>query len=151
VPPTAPAALLKRAIMGEEVTAVRHDVAAHAAAVGLASERLEDFVLAVNELMTNAIRHGGGSAHVTLRLAGGTLICEVADHGPGLADPATASGTVPPSDRPGGRGLWLAHHLSDGVVLATGPDGVTASVTACLPAQPSGVTADAEGVQNQQV
>ena len=65
------------------VTALRHSVMACAGAAGLSGDRLEDFVAAVNELMTNAVRHGGGSGLVTLWRADGAVFCEVSDRGAG--------------------------------------------------------------------
>jgi anti-sigma regulatory factor (Ser/Thr protein kinase) len=45
------------------VVTVRHRVRRHAVDVGLAGDDLDDFVLAVHALVTNAVRRGGGSGH----------------------------------------------------------------------------------------
>ncbi|HWH01308.1 MAG TPA: ATP-binding protein, partial [Pilimelia sp.] len=52
--------LLARTFDAEQVTELRHAVARCAEESGLSGHPLEDFVLAVNELATNAVRHGGG-------------------------------------------------------------------------------------------
>lgn len=49
-----------------EVTELRHMLTSFAAGSGLSGQRLEDFVLAVNELITNAVRHGGGRGWLRL-------------------------------------------------------------------------------------
>src|SRR6185312_9167247 len=58
--------LLTETFDHSSITALRHAVASCAAGAGLAGDRLDDFVVAVNELLTNAVRHGGGSGHVAL-------------------------------------------------------------------------------------
>lgn len=55
-------ALLSEEITAARVTALRHTVAAAARSAGLLGHGLEDFVLAVHELVTRVVRHGGGAA-----------------------------------------------------------------------------------------
>ncbi len=124
----------------EHLTGLRRAVAARARTVGLVGDRLEDFVLAVNELATNAVRHGGGSGRLTLRRVDDTLICEVTDRGGGLPDGAGAVVGPPASDHPGGRGLFLAHQLTETLLLTSGATGLTASVVVCLDASGSVAT-----------
>ncbi|MEV8509766.1 ATP-binding protein [Actinoplanes sp. NPDC051475] len=127
--PTGPVALLRQQFSAETVTALRHAVAAQVAGAGLSGSSADDLVVAVHELVTNAVRHGGGSGRLELRLIADTLVCEVVDHG-GTADSLPVQ--LPQADTPGGRGLWLAHHLTQGLMLTQRPDGVTASVSVCL-------------------
>ncbi|GAB3839589.1 hypothetical protein GCM10029963_07010 [Micromonospora andamanensis] len=49
---------------------------------------------------------------------------------------------LPATTTPGGRGLWLAHHLTGALTLTRRPDGLTATVTASLPPGPSGDRGD---------
>jgi len=115
-----------------QVTELRHAFAASVAAAGLSDQRLEDFVLAVNELITNAVRHGGGHGEVRLWRAAGTLVCEVSDDGGGIAQERLALHERPAPDTAGGWGLWLAEQLSDSMVVATGPTGTTVRISTAL-------------------
>jgi serine/threonine-protein kinase RsbW len=123
--------LLSQAFAATGITAVRRAVAAHVAAAGLSGDSLEGFVLAVHELVANAVRHGGGAGRIHLRRQGGTLICEISDHGPGDARLPTG---LPAVTAPGGRGLWLAHHLTSDLRIDAGPAGLCVTVRADLPA-----------------
>ena len=112
------------------MTALRHAVASCAEAAGLTDGRLEDFVVAVNELLTNAVRHGGGAGHVDLWRENGSVVCEVVDQGSGLTDPRPDSPDRPTADEPGGWGLWLAGELTDTIEIQTGADGTTVRISA---------------------
>ena len=118
------------------VATVRHQVRRHAADAGLAGDDLDDFVLAVHELVTNAVRHGGGGGHLHLQRQHDTLTCEVRDDGGG----GTLRPRLPAGDIPGGRGLWLAQHLTAGLMITAGPAGVSATVTVCLTPATTGIT-----------
>jgi anti-sigma regulatory factor (Ser/Thr protein kinase) len=95
----------------------------------LPAARREDFVVAVNELLTNAVRHGGGGGRLALWRADGSVVCEVSDAGPGLAGPPRVAPTRPAPDAPGGWGLWLAQKLTDTFDLTTGTGGTTVRVS----------------------
>jgi len=99
----------------------------------MAGERLDDFVVAVNELLTNAVRHGGGRGRVSLWRGGGAVVCEVADAGPGLPAPLRRGPVRPAADEPGGWGMWLAEELTDTFELITGMRGTTIRVSSRLP------------------
>jgi serine/threonine-protein kinase RsbW len=120
-PPAAP--LLTEAFGFADLAATRHAVARHAAAAGLTGQRLEDFVLAVNEILTNAVRHADGGGWLRLWCVGGRLLCEVTDSGHGI--PAELIDVEPPpiTLAPGGRGLWIARQLCDELTVTTGPAG----------------------------
>jgi serine/threonine-protein kinase RsbW len=111
------------------VTELRHAVASCAGAAGLSGERLDDFVVAVNELLTNAVRHGGGRGRVRLWRVAGAVVCEVADSGAGLPGPVPEQPQRPAPDEPGGWGLWLAGELTDTLEIVTGADGTTVRVS----------------------
>jgi anti-sigma regulatory factor (Ser/Thr protein kinase) len=116
-------------IVDDDMKPLRELVSRHARAVGFSTDREWDLVLAVNELATNSIRHGGGRG--TLRVcadeAAGVVMCEVTDHGL-LTDPL-AGRVHPDFDRANGRGLWIANQLCDLVQLHSGPDGTTIRLT----------------------
>jgi anti-sigma regulatory factor (Ser/Thr protein kinase) len=127
--------LLSEWITAARVTELRHAVVAEARSAGLVDGGLEDFVLAVHELVTNVVRHGGGSGWVRLWQHQDTLTCEVSDGGPGL-DEVTVALAGP--GEVGHRGLWLAQQLTDGLVITNGGQGTTASVTARIPRPTTG-------------
>jgi serine/threonine-protein kinase RsbW len=108
---------------------VRHLVEQASHRAGLADEALRDFVLAVQELMTNAVRHGGGWGRLCLRRDGDLLICAVTDCGPGFAGDPARHGRLPAPDAHGGRGLFLAQQMTDNLHVSSGRTGVTVTVT----------------------
>ncbi|WP_327327569.1 anti-sigma factor RsbA family regulatory protein [Streptomyces sp. NBC_01210] len=89
--------------------------------LGLTGQRLGDFALAVAELTTNSVVHGGGSGTVWVWDEGGQVLCEVRDSGH-LSDPL--AGRRPPlRDQLGGRGLLMVNYLTDLVRVHTSPEG----------------------------
>jgi anti-sigma regulatory factor (Ser/Thr protein kinase) len=100
---------------------VREAVADHAARAGMTRARGFDLTVAVSEIATNSIRHGGGHGELQAWLDGATVVCEVSDSG-ALTSPL-AGREDPDLDDVGRRGLWLANQLCDLVqirVFATG-------------------------------
>ncbi|PWR14874.1 ATP-binding protein [Micromonospora sicca] len=118
--------LVSEVITAAALARLRHAVTAAAGSAGLTEGALEDFVLAVHELVTNVVRHGGGAGELLLRQDGEVLTCQVTDRGPGLDDVAIR---LPAPEEAGHRGLWLAQRLSGALVIDSSPGGVTASVT----------------------
>ncbi|WP_235826164.1 ATP-binding protein [Candidatus Frankia alpina] len=95
-----------------------------ARADGLGEDRAGDLELAVHEVATNSIRHGGGRGVARFWIVDGCLICEVTDSGQ-LAD-RLAGRRRPDLNLSGGRGLWLVNQLCDLVQLRSGRAGTTA-------------------------
>jgi anti-sigma regulatory factor (Ser/Thr protein kinase) len=78
---------------------------------GLEHDRVDQLTVALSEIATNAILHGGGRAQVSILGDRASVIVDVRDQGPGiLAEPALAR-THPAQLN--GRGLWLARQLCD--------------------------------------
>jgi serine/threonine-protein kinase RsbW len=121
--------LLSEVFDHSRVTELRHAVTSCAAAAGLAGDRLDDFVVAVNELLTNAVRHGGGSGQVAIWREDASVVCEVIDHGPGLPEARSEFPARPAANDPGGRGLWLAAELTDTLELQTGRNGTSVRIS----------------------
>ncbi|MGK5679072.1 ATP-binding protein [Actinoplanes sp. URMC 104] len=111
------------------ITTLRHAVASCARSAGLTGGRLDDFVVAVNELLTNAVRHGGGAGRVALWTADDEVVCEVSDSGVGLPAHRAGRPTRPARNQPGGWGLWLAEELTDTFRVTTGTNGTTVRVS----------------------
>jgi anti-sigma regulatory factor (Ser/Thr protein kinase) len=88
---------------------------------GMSADRAGDVELVAHELAANSVRHGGGSGVLRLWAEGELFICEVADKGH-LTDPL--AGRRPAGlSAGGGRGLLLAHHLSDLLRIHSTPEG----------------------------
>jgi anti-sigma regulatory factor (Ser/Thr protein kinase) len=105
---------------------VREFVGRYAADLGLGERRTVDFQLAVNELTTNAVTHGGGRGTLAVWSEPGLVAAEVHDGGRAVAP---LSGRVPPApERLGGRGLVLVNYVSDLVRVHTAPTGTTVRV-----------------------
>jgi anti-sigma regulatory factor (Ser/Thr protein kinase) len=96
-------------------------VARHGAAAGLDPARTADLVLAVDEVATNSLRHGGGRGTLRIWRDGESVVCEVRDAGR-IEDPMVGR-ERPALDRDGGRGLWMVNQLCDLVQLRTFPTG----------------------------
>jgi anti-sigma regulatory factor (Ser/Thr protein kinase) len=95
---------------------------------------LEDFLLAVDEMTTNALRHGRPPVDLRLWAGEKRLVCTITDHGAGLQDPFIGYGPAHGADLSlGGMGLWLARQLCDHVDITTAEDGVRVRLTTDLP------------------
>ncbi|MBM0278847.1 ATP-binding protein [Micromonospora tarensis] len=132
VVPIEPALLIADAFDQAQVTEIRHSVTSCAHASGLNGQRLDDFVLAINELITNAVRHGGGRGWLRLWQEPGVLVCEIADHGRGISPQRLGDRSRPATNTAGGWGLWLARELTDAMEVATGTAGTTVRVSTTL-------------------
>ncbi|MEH0938145.1 ATP-binding protein [Micromonospora psammae] len=121
--------LMSQEFTATTVTALRHALRTQVAMAGLTGDLAYDFVLAVHELVTNAVRHGGGRGQIDLRRHDDVLICEITDRGAAVGELPVRLPTV---DTAGGRGLWLAQQLTDGLILTRHLEGVSATVTVCV-------------------
>jgi serine/threonine-protein kinase RsbW len=96
------------------------------APLGFSSDDLFKIKLAMEEALTNAIRHGnrldpGLSVEVTMRTDADKLILEIKDQGQGfipdrVSDPTTHEN----KDKPHGRGVYLMRSLMDRVDFEEG-------------------------------
>jgi anti-sigma regulatory factor (Ser/Thr protein kinase) len=113
------------------LAALRMLVYKRAAAAGVEQEPSEDFVLAVNELATNSVQHGGGGGTLAIWTEPGALVGEVRDRG--HIDDQLVGRRSPPVDQHGGRGLWLVNHLCDLVQTRSTPNGTVVRVRMRVP------------------
>lgn len=117
----------------DDPIALRHAVAAELTGVGAPREAVEDFLLAVDETTSNAVRHGRPPVGLRLWATTERVVCTVTDAGPGPADPFGGYGPAHGEDLSrGGMGMWLARQLCDHVDITTGPAGVTVRLTTAL-------------------
>lgn len=105
----------------ERLHAVRELVARRCAMAGLDRARAADLVVAVNEVATNSLRHGGGGGRVRAWHDPGAVVCEIRDEG--LVHEPLVGREHPPANGTGGRGLWLVNQLCDLVQLRSSPAG----------------------------
>jgi anti-sigma regulatory factor (Ser/Thr protein kinase) len=112
--------LYERSFVLEDLGDLRDALHAHTQALGVPQERAADLVLAVNELATNSIRHGGGHGSLRVWHEQGGIVCEVRDRG--LVDDPLIGRRRPHPDHPGGAGVWLANQLCDLVQIRSTPE-----------------------------
>jgi anti-sigma regulatory factor (Ser/Thr protein kinase) len=133
-----PEPLLAEAFGRADITRLRHTVEFHAATAGLEGQRLGDFVLAVNEIITNAVRYADGRGELRLWATDSTLCCEIRDTGGGIPADRVAPPRPPSASAAGGRGIWLARQLCDRLTVDTGAHGTTVCVSTGLDADAAG-------------
>ena len=109
---------------------LRHAVAAELAVVPAADDLVQDFLLAVDEMTSNALRHGGQPVDLRLWVGVDRIVCTIGDSGTGWDDPFAGYGPAHGEDLTrGGMGLWLARQLCDHVDITSGPDGALVRLT----------------------
>lgn len=108
---------------------VRRLVERKAREAGFPPERVEDVVFAVNEVATNALRHGAQPARIRVLHDRGHLICEVSDSGSRIINPM--AGRKPPAIKTaGGLGLWAARQMCEAIEFRSSSSGTVVSVHA---------------------
>ena len=98
---------------------VRRFVASVASTLGLASDRIDDLVLAVAEACANTVAHGSGVGVVRLWRASSSIVCEVEGSGR-IEDPLV--GRRRPRYGSSGYGVWIIHQLCDLVQIRSFSD-----------------------------
>jgi anti-sigma regulatory factor (Ser/Thr protein kinase) len=116
LPPAPPGAATLPFGVGD-MAAARRLVADLAAGAGLSRARIDDLVLAAHELVSNSVRHGGGSGTIRVWYDGQMVVCEVTDNG--RIELPLVGRQLPGDDSLGGRGIWMANQLCDLVQIRT--------------------------------
>jgi anti-sigma regulatory factor (Ser/Thr protein kinase) len=110
-----------------DLTRLRSRVQHFGWSANLAMDRTDDLVLAVSEVASNSVRHGGGAGSLTLWCDDrGAVVSEVRDLGE-ITDPLV--GRYPPGPDLDVNGLWLVNQLCDLVQIRSGPDGTSVRLT----------------------
>ena len=131
--------------------ALRADVHASASRIGFPDHRVEDMVLAVHELVANAVQHGAGAGRLRIWDLAGTLHCQVDDGALAFDDPADPADPAAPAADPEdveaaattspaarsvatawsipGHGLWVVCQVADDLRVMSSPQGTSAAVT----------------------
>ncbi|HXR72426.1 sensor histidine kinase [Actinocrinis sp.] len=103
----------------EDLTALRELVTEWATTHSLSTDRTRDLLLAVTEVASNSIRHGGGGGTLRIWVEDGALVCEFRDAGV-ISNPMVGR-VRPAANQIGGCGLWFVHQLCDLVEIRSGP------------------------------
>jgi serine/threonine-protein kinase RsbW len=119
--------VLDQAFDGDSLPGLRAALGACTRRVGFSAAFTQDVVIAVHELVANAVRHGAGYGRLQVWLDREVLRCEVSDDG-APPTPGTGPGTpVRPWDVVPGHGLWLVRRLAAHASVRTGADGTIAT------------------------
>jgi anti-sigma regulatory factor (Ser/Thr protein kinase) len=121
--PPAPRSAVERDFGPEDLAGIRRFVREHAERAGLHHGRIDDLLIAVNEIAGNTVAHADGDGILRIWQAEGSLVCEITDRG-SFTD-LLAGRHIPAADALGGRGLVMANQLSDLVQLHPGATGTT--------------------------
>jgi anti-sigma regulatory factor (Ser/Thr protein kinase) len=99
---------------------------------GLPGDDTEEGVIAVSEVVTNALRHGRPPVRVRYWSGPDRILVSVTDGGPGPSDPY--AGLLPSLDSAtGGLGLWITHQSCNYVAFSRDESGFTLRLTAGNP------------------
>ncbi|SDG47409.1 Anti-sigma regulatory factor (Ser/Thr protein kinase) [Lentzea fradiae] len=126
LPLTIPVDAVSTSVGAGAMAAVRSFAREQAVRLGLSAARLDDFALAVTELATNSVRHGGGQSTVRVWTENESIVCQVNDNGH-ITD-VLAGRTPVHANEPGGRGLLLVNRLADLVRTQTTATGTAIQV-----------------------
>jgi serine/threonine-protein kinase RsbW len=117
--------VLSRRFGGGDIPTLRRAVAGQAELAGLDERRSDDLILVVDEILTNAVRHGGGTGLLEIWVSAGRVTFRVVDGGPGMD--ASLTPRPPAPTQGGGRGLWIAYQLTDEITISSSPGGTAVS------------------------
>jgi two-component sensor histidine kinase len=117
----APAGRYEGTFSVDDLADVRRLAADHGRHAGLSPRRVSDFVLAVNEIATNAIRHGCQRARLRLWTTPNGAHCEVYG-GRWISEEHPSAIRLDDTDS---LRLWLVWQICSDVALSHGPGGTT--------------------------
>jgi anti-sigma regulatory factor (Ser/Thr protein kinase) len=106
---------------GDDLFELRGLVTSWATKETMASEATEELVLAMHEIATNSVRHGGGVGTLRLWRTSDSLVCEIQDAGY-IRDPLCAR-RDPGGAAHASRGLWITEQICDLVEISSSPRG----------------------------
>lgn len=129
--PPAPGVLDEIPFGPRDLTGVRAVVRRICEQPGLPAACVDDLALAVHELATNSVAHGGGTGVLRAWTRPDALVLEVSDSGV-IADVLVGRGPAPRL-ADGGRGVWLVHQLCDLVQVRSSSAGTVVRLYTWLP------------------
>ena len=127
-----------------DLGALRAFVQERCLAAGHEPQRTADLLLAMSELATNSVAHGGGVGLLRHWRDNGATVWEIRDSGR-FEDPLLGRETPPPSGT-SGRGLWLVNQVSDLVQMRSDGAGSVVRVHMNVAAEGSGAYPSPEPV-----
>ncbi len=83
---------------------------------------VDDFVAAVNEVLSNGLEHGLSSVQLEVWVERRRLTCQVTDDGPGGLDPIAGFAYPYGQEQ---QGLWVARQLCEDIFVSDRPEGGT--------------------------
>jgi anti-sigma regulatory factor (Ser/Thr protein kinase) len=96
----------------------------------LSEDDQQKMVIAVNELVGNVVRHGGGTGRLHLWHNSFWVFCRVDDYGAGFAGKVPDEGAERvASNSLAGRGLWMVHNLVARCEVRTDAGGTTITLS----------------------
>lgn len=116
----------------DQLPAVRRFTAAHARRHRVHEDVIGDLVIAVNEIATNAVRHGSPTAGLRIWYDRDQMIAEIHDTG-AWAPSAEPGANPPPIGAEGGMGLWVARQICSAVRISTGITGTVVRLELSVP------------------
>jgi anti-sigma regulatory factor (Ser/Thr protein kinase) len=99
----------------DRLAELRSLVATQGARTGLSASQVDNLVVAVNEVATNSVTHGGGIGVARIWREDGAIVCEIRDAGV-ITDPLVDR-TRPSGAPTDARGLWTVNSVCDLVQL----------------------------------
>ncbi|MFF3444269.1 anti-sigma factor RsbA family regulatory protein [Streptosporangium sp. NPDC002721] len=117
-PPAGTAATVR---FDADLSLMRRWVSAWAVTAGLPDGQIDKLLLAVNEVATNAVEHGGGHGEIRLWTDGPAVGCDVTD--PGHMDTPFPGYLPPDPTGPRGHGMWVVRQVCDLVEIRAGRPG----------------------------
>ena len=122
-PPKSPPSMVTTITDFADLIPARHLIRTSAqASSALSPQAVDEFIFAVNEVITNGLAHGAPPIHLTHWAELATLTCQVVDSGPGTLPPLT--GYRHPN-KSGPTGLWGARQLVDDLIITNTRQGGT--------------------------
>ncbi|SHN34794.1 sensor histidine kinase [Cryptosporangium aurantiacum] len=99
-----------------EIPAVRQATLGWARAAGMAEDAAQEFLIAIYEIASNAVEHGGGRGVGRFWANDGRLCCDVWSAEP-IVNSLIAGYRPPGTAQERGRGLWLARQICERVTI----------------------------------
>jgi anti-sigma regulatory factor (Ser/Thr protein kinase) len=128
--PAAPANAEAMTFGPADTSSVRELVRCRAMEAGLSEQRVAGLEIAVNELVTNSVGHGGGQGVFRIWRCHDALVCDITDEG--RIEDLLIGRRAPRADSDGARGVWLVNQLCDLVQIRSTPEGTSARVFSWL-------------------